>query len=200
MGYTMSQIDKHYNDIVNVFKSMHFEEVPYSNRCYCGNIYRSVELSNKLKDTVVTHKITLNHGTLDDLDGFAYSVPYLDVADSVYVNGVHALENCYKRFYQIDSNYYTIHLSEVKHARDLHLKRYLDCIPKSHCCYIEVNKLSDKVINYFNRRIDTAMDKLNRSHDYKIKDVYFSYRGNSRRLVVVIKHRDNLGTEAIYFN
>jgi hypothetical protein len=39
-----------------------------------------------------------------------------------------------------------------------------------------------------------------RSSDFTIKDVYFTYDGLNRTLVIVFKHIDNIATEAIYIN
>lgn len=194
MGYTVSKVIEYFNDIVNTYKSMKFSEVPCSNICYCGNVYRFVDLYKKSNGCNIAHRILLQSGSIDKVDNLGYPVHYIDLIVNKYIDGIRKSSERYKRFYMIDSNYYTTHLDEVKNARKIRLKRFLDNTQRAKYCHINVNKLSYAALDYIKSKVNTKFKCTN----YTIHDVYFSYRGCSRILTVVVEYDNNSKTKAIY--
>ncbi len=199
MGYTMHQIQKHYNDIVDTYKAMLFREVPCSSRVdYSINgVYRSTDLMSIAKDSVsVRVKLVSKHENLDGLDYPAY---FIDLDAEQFVNGQAKDVAHYKRFYCIDNNYYTLCLDDVKHARAVSLKRYLDFWDyRGKSMHIDIKKMSERLVAYLRKAVDMKLG--DRSRVYTLRDVYFNYTAHTRKLVVVIKHEDNYATEAFWFD
>ena len=86
MGYTIRQIQKHFNDVVDTYKAMLFEEVKCSSTVdYSANgIYRSTTLKSSARDSVsVRVNLVSKHDSLDGLDYPAYFID-LDADQYVY--------------------------------------------------------------------------------------------------------------------
>ena len=199
MGYTMHQIQKHFNDIVDTYKAMLFEEVKRSSTVdYSANgIYRSTTLKSSARDSVsVRVNLVSKHDSLDGLDYPAY---FIDLDADQYVYGQSKSTAHYNRFYCIDSNYYTSDFNEVKHAKDVRLKRYINS--RNNRCktiHLNINKISDRLVTYLRKAIDNELSDHMKT--YTLKDVYFNYTSLDRKLVVIIKREDNDATEAFSFN
>lgn len=199
MGYTMHQIQSHFNNIVSNYKAMMFSEVPCSSAVNysCNGVYRYTDLKSLVTDGVsVRVKLISRHETLDDIK---YPANIIDLDADQFVYGSKNSTAHYNRFYYIDSNYYTSDLNEVRSAVKIRLKRYIDYWDhRGKNMYIDVSKLSSSLITYLRSAIDSSLG--NRSKVYDIKDVYFSYTGSVRKLVIVIKHADKSATESFWFN
>lgn len=199
MGYTMHQIQKRYNDIVDDYKAMLFTEVPCSSVMdYSANgVYRSTDLKSTVKDSVsVRVKLILKHENVDGLDYPAY---FIDLDTVQYVNWQSKDTAHYNRFYYVDDNYYTLDLDEVKRARSVNLKRHLDFRGhRSKAANLNINKMSARLIAYLQNAIDKKLG--DRTKTYTIRDIYFNYIALDRNLVVVIKHEDSEATEAFWFD
>ena len=199
MGYTIHQIQKQFNDVVDTYKAMLFEEVKCSSTVdYSSNgIYRSTVLKSQARDSVsVRVNLVSKHASLDGLDYKAY---FIDLDADQYVYGQSKSTAHYNRFYCIDSNYYTLDFNEVKHARDVRFKRYLNS--RNNRCktiHLNINKMSYRLITYLRKAIDNELSDHMKT--YTLKDVYFNYKSLDRKLVVIIKHEDNDTTEAFSFN
>ena len=199
MGYTIHQIQKHFNDVVDIYKAMLFEEVKCSSTVdYSANgIYRSTILKSSARDSVsVRVNLVSKHDSLDGLDYPAY---FIDLDADQYVYGKSKSTAHYNRFYCIDSNYYTLDFNEVKHAKDVSFKRYL-IFRNNRCKTINLNisKMSDRLVTYLRKVIDAELS--NSTKTYVLKDVYFNYTSLDRKLVVIIKREDNDATEAFSFD
>lgn len=199
MGYTMQQIQKHFNDVVDTYKAMSFEEVKCSSTVdYSANgIYRSTILKSSARDSVsVRVNLVSKHDSLDGLDYPAY---FIDLDADQYVHGQSKSTAHYNRFYCIDSNYYTLDFNEVKHARDVSLKRYIN-FRKNRCktIHLNINKMSYRLVTYLRKAIDGELS--NSTKTYVLKDVYFNYTSLDRKLIIVIKREDNDATEAFSFD
>ena len=99
MGYTIHQIQKQFNDVVDTYKAMMFEEVGCSSTVdYSVNsIYRSTVLKSKARDSVsVRINLVSNHESLDGLDYPAY---FIDLDADQYVYGKSKSTAHYNRFY-----------------------------------------------------------------------------------------------------
>ena len=195
MGYTIHQIQKQFNDVVDTYKAMLFEEVKCSSTVdYSVNsIYRSTVLKSSVRDSVsVRVNLVSKHASLDGLDYKAY---FIDLDADQYVYGQSKSTAHYNRFYCIDSDYYTLDFNEVKHARDVSLKRYIN-FRNNRCktIHLNINKMSDRLITYLRKAIDTELSV--HTETYTLKDVYFNYTSLDRKLVVIIKREDNDATEA----
>lgn len=199
MGYTIHQIQKQFNDVVDTYKSMSFEEVKcLSTVDYSSNgIYRSTVLKSSASDSVsVRVNLVSKHASLDGLDYKAY---FIDLDADQYVYGQSKSTAHYNRFYCIDSNYYTLDLNEVKHAKDVRFKRYLN-FRNNRCktIHLNISKMSDRLVTYLRKAIDTEFNDHTKT--YILKDVYFNYTSLDRKLVVIIKREDNDATEAFSFD
>ena len=199
MGYTICQIQKHFNDVVDTYKAMLFEEVKCSSTVdYSANgIYRSTILKSSARDSVsVRVNLVSKHDSLDGLDYPAY---FIDLDADQYVYGKSKSTAHYNRFYCIDSDYYTLDFNEVKHARDVSLKRYIN-FRNNRCktIHLNINKMSDRLVTYLRKAIDGELS--NSTKTYALKDVYFNYTSLDRKLVVIIKCKDNDATEAFSFD
>ena len=199
MGYTMHQIQKRFNDVVDTYKSMLFEEVKRSSTVdYSANgIYRSTTLKSSARDSVsVRVNLVSKHDSLDGLDYPAY---FIDLDADQYVYGQSKSTAHYNRFYCIDSNYYTLDFNEVKHARDVSLKRYIN-FRNNRCktIHLNINKMSYRLVTYLRKAIDAELS--NSTKTYALKYVYFNYTSLDRKLVVIIKREDNDATEAFSFD
>ena len=199
MGYTMHQIQKCFNDVVDTYKSMLFEEVKCSSTVdYSANgIYRSTILKSSARDSVsVRVNLVSKHDSLDGLDYPAY---FIDLDADQYVYGKSKSTAHYNRFYYIDSNYYTLDFNEVKHAKDVSFKRYLN-FRNNRCktIHLNINKISDRLVTYLRKAIDGELSDSTKT--YVLKDVYFNYTSLDRKLVVIIKREDNDATEAFSFD
>ena len=199
MGYTMHQIQKHFNDVVDTYKAMLFEEVKCSSTVdYTANgIYRSTILKSSARDSVsVRVNLVSKHDSLDGLDYPAY---FIDLDADQYVYGKSKSTAHYNRFYCIDSDYYTLDFNEVKHARDVRFKRSLNFrINRCKTIHLNISKMSDRLITYLRKAIDTELSV--HTETYTLKDVYFNYTSLDRKLVVIIKREDNDATEAFSFD
>ena len=199
MGYTMHQIQKRFNDVVDTYKAMLFEEVKRSSTVdYSSNgIYRSTVLKSSARDSVsVRVNLVSKHDSLDGLDYPAY---FIDLDADQYVYGQFKSTAHYNRFYCIDSNYYTLDFNEVKHAKDVRFKRYLN-FRNNRCktIHLNINKISDRLVTYLRDAIDAELSGSPKT--YILKDVYFNYTSLDRKLVIIIKHEGNDATEAFSFN
>lgn len=199
MGYTIHQIQKQFNDVVDTYKAMLFEEVKCSSTVdYTSNgIYRSTALKSSVRDSVsVRVNLVSNHESLDGLDYKAY---FIDLDADQYVYGQSKSTAHYNRFYCIDSNYYTLYLNEVKHAKDVSFKRYLN-FRNNRCktIHLNISKMSDRLVTYLRKAIDT--ESSDHTKTYTLKDVYFNYTSLDRKLVIIIKRKDNDATEAFSFD
>lgn len=197
MEMTFSKILELYNSIVELYKVYNFKEVPYSsNVIYGSSICRTIDLHNE--DTTIN--LTLTNKT-DCFDGLNYYVTYLELKADKYVNCVKQSSTIFNRFYSIDSNYYTTSLDRLKEVRKIALDRYLHfCDHRYTFRRLNLNKFSSKLISYITALVKSHSTMKHRSSDFIIKDVYFTYDGLNRTLVIVFKHIDNIATEAIYFN
>lgn len=198
MGYTIHQIQKQFNDVVDTYKAMLFEEVKCSSTVdYSSNgIYRSTVLKSSVRDSVsVRVNLVSKHASLYGLDYPAY---FIDLDADQYVYGQSKSAAHYNRFYCIDSNYYTLDFNEVKHARDVRFKRYLN-FRNNRCktIHLNISKMSDRLVTYLRKAIDAELN--NSTKTYTLKDVYFNYTSLDRKLVVIIKREDNDATEAFSF-
>lgn len=199
MGYTMHQIQKCFNDVVDTYKSMLFEEVKCSSTVdYSANgIYRSTILKSSARDSVsVRVNLVSKHDSLDGLDYPAY---FIDLDADQYVYDQSKSTAHYNRFYCIDSDYYTLDFNEVKRARDVSFKRYLN-FRNNRCkaIHLNINKISDRLVTYLRKAIDGELSDSTKT--YVLKDVYFNYTSLDRKLVVIIKCKDNDATEAFSFD
>lgn len=199
MGYTIHQIQKQFNDVVDTYKAMLFEEVKCSSTVdYSVNsIYRSTVLKSSVRDSVsVRVNLVSNYDSLDGLDYPAY---FIDLDADQYVYGKSKNTAHYNRFYCIDSNYYTLDFNEVKHAKDVRFKRYLN-FRNNRCktIHLNISKMSDRLVTYLRKAIDTELSVHTKT--YTLKDVYFNYTPINRKLVVIIKCEDNDATEAFSFD
>ena len=199
MGYTMHQIQKCFNDVVDTYKSMLFEEVKRSSTVdySASGIYRSTTLKSSARDSVsVRVNLVSKHDSLDGLDYPAY---FIDLDADQYVHGQSKSTAHYNRFYCIDSDYYTLDFNEVKHARDVSFKRYLN-FRNNRCktIHLNINKMSYRLVTYLRKAIDGELS--NSTKTYVLKDVYFNYTSLDRKLVVIIKREDNDATEAFSFD
>ena len=199
MGYTMHQIQKCFNDVVDTYKSMLFEEVKCSSTVdYSANgIYRSTILKSSARDSVsVRVNLVSKHDSLDGLDYPAY---FIDLDADQYVYDQSKSTAHYNRFYCIDSDYYTLDFNELKHARDVSFKRYLN-FRNNRCkaIHLNINKISDRLVTYLRKAIDGELSDSTKT--YVLKDVYFNYTSLDRKLVVIIKCKDNDATEAFSFD
>lgn len=199
MGYTIHQIQKQFNDVVDTYKTMLFEEVKCSSTVdYTSNgIYRSTALKSSVRDSVsVRVNLVSNHESLDGLDYKAYFID-LDADQYVYCQSKSTAH--YNRFYCIDSNYYTLDLNEVKRAKDVSFKRYLN-FRNNRCktIHLNISKMSDRLVTYLRKAIDTELSDHTKT--YTLKDVYFNYTSLDRKLVIIIKRKDNDATEAFSFD
>lgn len=199
MGYTMHQIQKQFNDVVDTYKAMLFEEVKCSSTVnYTSNgIYRSTVLKSSASDSVsVRVNLVSNHKSLDGLN---YPTYFIDLSADQCVYGQSKSTANYNRFYCIDSNYYTLDFNEVKHAKDVRFKRYLN-FRNNRCktIHLNISKMSERLATYLRKVIDAELN--NSTKTYILKDVYFNYESLNRKLVVIIKCEDNDATEAFSFD
>ena len=101
--------------------------------------------------------------------------------------------------YSLSPSYYTDDISDIIEANQIRLKRHIDYFSnRPLSIHIDKKKLSSRVNNYISNKVNSFLEKKNRTLEYYISDIYFSYREENRDLVVVIKHKDNIGTEALY--
>ena len=199
MGYTMRQIQSRYNSIVDDYKAMMFTEAPCSSiiNYSLGGVYRSTDLKSVTKDSVLVRiKLISKREKLDKLN---YPTYCIDIDTDQYIDGeIHNTAH-YDRFYRIDDNYYTSNIEEVKHARSVSLKRYINfCNHRCKITHLNISKLSGSLIAYLRKAVDSVLD--DHKETYVLKDVYFNYNGLDRKLVVVVKHNDKLATEAFSFD
>lgn len=203
MGYTMSQIQNKYNDLVNDYKSKSFSEVPCSSvvNYSLDGIHRSVDLKSNIKDSSVRVKLISKYSNIDGLD-----IPVSSISLDVEEFKDHIINNTshYNKFYCVDDNYYTSDIDELKHAKDVGLKRYLNFWDHhGKVSHVNIKKMSHKLTSYLKKAIDVKLG--DRIKMYSIKDIYFSYTYTlnsiyNRRLVIVIKNKDKNATEAFWFD
>lgn len=195
MGFTMHEIQTRFNDIVEMYKSMGYREVPCSCVHCVGSVMRSVDLTKDNKTT----RIWLRSSTVNP-KGFKYSVMYYSLDVSLYFNYECVVTDTLYNFYYISSNYYTSDLNEVKNAHDIHLKRYLEyhCTKNHTSTHIDINKLSHRTLNYVRNIINTVLK--DRPLQYAIYDLYITTVSKVRKFVIVFKNCDCNGTEAIFFD
>lgn len=199
MGYTIHQIQKQFNDVVDTYKAMLFEEVKCSSTVdYTSNgIYRSTVLKSSARDSVsVRVNLVSNNESLYGLD---YQTYFIDLNVDQHVYGQSKSTAHYNRFYCIDSNYYTLDFNEVKHAKDVRFKRYLN-FRNNRCktIHLNISKMSERLATYLRKVIDAELSDSTKT--YVLKDVYFNYTSLDRKLVVIIKREDNDATEAFSFD
>lgn len=190
-GYTFQQINDRYNELVNTYKNMGFMEGPYSiTQCF-GNTYRCTELSFNGKII----KVIMEHTTHDD-SRFSYPVS----CTQLKLERPESTDVIYRRFYYVNGDYYLTDLDEIQKIRKLQLDRMLSRSEHTALyCDINKRKLSSNTLSFLKNRIENYLLNKNRTLFYQIKYIYFSYRNLERQLVIVIKHDDKAGTEAIYF-
>jgi hypothetical protein len=191
IGYTFQQINDGYNALINKYKDMGFVENPYNVTQLFGNVYGCTELFFNDKSI----KIVMERAEHND-NRFSYPVSCvqlkLEIPDSTDV--------IHRRFYYVDNDYYLTDLDEIKKIRKVQLDRFLN--RNNHTAlYCDINKLklSNSALSFLKNRINQYLLNGNRTLSYQIKYIYFSYRNLERQLIVVIKHDDKVGTEAIYF-
>ena len=191
IGYTFQRINDEYNELINTYKDMGFVEDPYSiTKCF-GNVYGCTELSFNDK----TIKVIMEHATHDD-SRFSYPVSCtqlkLERPDSTDV--------IHRRFYWVNDDYYLTDLDEIQKIRKVQLDRMISRSEHT-ALYCDINnrKLSNNALSFLKNRIENYLLNNNRTLSYQVKYIYFSYRNLERQLVIVIKHDDKAGTEAIYF-
>lgn len=190
MGYTFDQIESTLNNVIDSYEMDGFKR---QSLCYTG---QHIDL---IKDNT-TVRLSLNSGS-ETNKKLSFPVSFLDLSVTK-ING-DTITNCVSlfRFYLVSDRYYTTDLLEVSRARELNTKRYIDYHTNNgYTAHLKLSKLSERVKSYLTNKINDSMDNLGRSHSYRLTDVYFRHKGLSRKLVVVIKHSDNLCTEAIHFN
>lgn len=195
MGYTMHQIDSCFNNIVEAYENMSFDKIPCSPISYYSPIYRSVALS---KCNITVHISLAKHN--QTLPGFYYPVQTLIISSYKYIGNHKAHVENYKKFYFIDSDYFTDDLLEVKSARDTSFKRHLSnhSLESYKILHIDLNKVSERLLSY----LKNALSKRVGDCSYEIRDIYFRH-GNTMKmyeLVIVVKRSDKSHTEAVYFN
>ena len=199
MGYTMQQIQKCYNDVIDTYKAMSFKEVPCSSvvNYTINGVYRSTDLKSTVSDNVsVRVKLISKHEKFIGLDYPAYFID-LDVDQLVNLKSANVAH--YNRFYCVDDNYYTTNINDVINARAISLKRYLDFWDHHNKnMRLNLTKMPNSLLLYLHKLINSKLG--NRTKVFSIRDVYFSYAGVSRKLVIVIKHEDNLATESFWFD
>ena len=195
MGIKMHDIQTRFNDIVDMYKSMGYTEVPCSSIYTVGSVMRSIDLTKDGK----TSRIWLRSNSVKP-KGFKYAVIGYSLEVSVYFNYRCVATEVLYNFYHIDGNYYTVNLDDVKAARELHTKRYLDyhCTKHSKSTHIDINKLSHKTLNYIRNIINTALK--DRPLQYAIYDLYTTTVSKVRKFVIVFKNCDCSGTESIFFD
>lgn len=190
-GYTFQQINDGYNELVNTYKDVGFMEDPYSiTQCF-GNTYRCTELS--FNDKII--RMIMEHTTHDD-SRFSYPVSCVQLK----LERPESTDVVHRRFYYVSDDYYLTDLDEIQKIRKLQLDRLLNH-SKNTALYCDINKskLSSNTLSFLKKRIENYLLNNNRTLFYQIKYIYFSYRNLERQLVIVIKHDDKAGTEAIYF-
>lgn len=195
----MNQIQNRYNSVVKAYESMSFKQVPCSAFInYSPSIYRAIDLSFG-EDHKVTARVSMV-SKQKDIFGFDYPVQTLSIMTDKYVGGDKIITEDCGQFYYIDSNYFTTDLSELKRARDISAKRYIDYHSHiSKTMYLNLNKISQRLIDYIKRAVDKQID--DDSVNYSIRDIYFSYSHSlGRRLVIVIKRFERSVTESFCFN
>lgn len=192
MGYTFDQIEDTFNKVINAYEMGGFKRQPL---CYIGH-HNHVDL---VKDDV-TARISLDSGS-ENNKKLSFPVNFFDLSVTRFNGNTIIDDTNLFRFYLVGDRYYTTDLLEVSRARELNTKRYIDYHTNNgYTSHLKLSKLSERVKSYLTNKINDAMDNLGRSHSFKLTDVYFRHKGLSRKLIVVIKHSDNLGTEAIHFN
>lgn len=141
-------------------------------------------------------KVIMNY-TSEKIPGFEFSISCI----KIQVQDVCGIISTVNTFYYLGDSGYTTELSKVKESRDKHLSRFLNMTSNSHSVtYLNVKKLPDRSINYLKSRIASRLKAEDRSNDFKIINVYYTYSKQltERELVVVIKHSDHFATEAFY--
>ena len=195
MGYTMQQIQKCYNDVVDIYKTMSFKEVPCSSTVdyTLNSVYQSIDLKSTASDNVsVCVKLISKREKFTGLD---YPVYFIDLDADQLVNLKSANVAHYNRFYRVDGNYYTTNINDVINARAINLKRYLDFWDhRIKNMKLNLAKMPNSLVLYLHKLVNSKLG--NNTKTFSIKDVYFSYTGVSRKLVIVIKYKDNLAIES----
>lgn len=190
-GYTFQQINSGYNELVNTYKDMGFVEDPYSiTQCF-GNTYGCTELFFNDKSIKVVMERTSHN---DSRFSYPVSCVQLKIERPESTDAVH------RRFYYVSDDYYLTDLDEIQKIRKLQLDRFLS--RSNHTalyCNIDKSKLSSNTLSFLKNRVESYLLNNRRTLSYQIKCIYFSYRNLERQLVIVIKHEDKAGTEAIYF-
>lgn len=195
MGYTTNQIINYFNSIVDLYRLTGYSEEPNHRLFYCSNIIRLVSLHYNN----ITLKISLCSNSLDKIKGLNYKIYYYDILIETFIGNKHESIETISRFYKLDSDYFVTDIEEVKKCRNLRYSRLLNNTYMPVCHYIRSDRLSDNIKSFLSKKIDLYLDKFNRTHDYRIDNVYFSKIKNCHKLVAIIKHNDSSKTEAIYF-
>jgi len=197
MGYTTNEINEYFNSLVDSYKLAGYREVPCSNVCYLSNILRSIDLSCTINNNSTTLRLSLCSCMLDRSKEFNHQIQYYDIFLESIVNFKHEFIRNICRFYRINDDYFVTDIDDAKRAISIWYSRSLNSATSSanHC--ITYNKMSSNVKNYIANKVNSVMDRLNRTHDYTINSVYFS--DNHRKFVVTIKHSDSNKTEPLYF-
>ena len=187
MNCTFSQVRSLLNSVVDAYIKKGFTVV----NGY--NVYDRWELS---KDNMSV-RVEMIFGSETKTD-FDYPLHFIDITVTEICG---LMANLY-HFYQLGSgDYYTTDIRAVRDYQKLNLQRYLDKLSYTHTtCSLNISKISARVMSYLKRKICSQLSKMNRSDRFEIYEVYYSYNYNNklRQLVVVIKHSDNVATEAVY--
>lgn len=193
MGFTLSQVTDSFNDLVRLYELLGFKEVPCTNFLYFYPSYRSKDMY--IEDESV--RISLEYGE-DMPNGFDSKIFYIDLSvDKVY-NLRHKVSERFMRYYRISNNYFTTNINELYVSLDRSVKRYLSFWShRSYNLYLSVDKMSRGLIKYLREKVDSRFDD---SLPYDIRDVYFSYVGSERKLVIVIKKDHKIASEALFFH
>lgn len=194
MNCTFNNIVDEFNCIVDTFIKDGFKLAKLS----CVRFYPCAYNYRMLSKDNVSVIVSMNYRKSVKNDAYIF---HTDIDVQTSIDGTIKDTSTVKSYYLLGDNYYTDNLQTVIDAKNLSTERYIAYYKHNTLnTHLNLSKLSSSVIAYLSSKINNAMDKMNRSHEYKISDIYFKYKDVSRKLVVVIKHKDNLGTEAIYFN
>lgn len=185
MKYNFNQIKQLYNKFIKTYLDKGYKSdniftdlIPYKN-------YKTILKNNNLE--------------------FNISISYNYVYSSILTNNIRICiisANDYKLvLYPLSPHYYTDNINDIVKSKEIHLNRDLNYLSrKPFSVHINKYNLSLQTKQYLNNKINKWLDSKYRSHEYSIRDIYFSYNEYSRDFIVVIKHSDNIGTEALYLN
>lgn len=185
MKYSFNQIKQLYNNFIKIYLDKGYKPdniftdlIPYKN-------YKTILKKDNLEFTI--------------------SINYNCVYNSILTNNIRICvisANDYKLvLYPLSLYYYTDNINDLVKRNEIRLNRNLNYLSnKPFSIHINKYNLSLQTKQYLNNKINKWLDNRHRSHEYSITDIYFSYNKCNRDFVVVIKHNDNIGTEALYLN